>query len=66
MNWRVHLGLFLLADSFKSVRDLVRIRREGKEYVMQDGDVVEFRFSVTGQQEPPIVFDNRPKNIFNV
>jgi ribosome-binding ATPase YchF (GTP1/OBG family) len=24
-----------------------KVRMEGKEYIMQDGDVVEFRFNVT-------------------
>jgi ribosome-binding ATPase YchF (GTP1/OBG family) len=28
------------------VRELGRVRVEGKDYVMQDGDVVEFRFNV--------------------
>lgn len=36
----------LSAGSFKAAKDLGKIRLEGKEYVMQDGDVVEFRFSV--------------------
>lgn len=36
----------LSAGSFKAARDLGKIGLEGKEYVMQDGDVVEFRFSV--------------------
>jgi GTP-binding protein YchF len=32
--------------SWKKAKDLGKIRQEGKEYVMQDGDVVEFRFNV--------------------
>ena len=36
----------LSAGSFRVAKDLGKIRLEGKEYVMQDGDVVEFRFSV--------------------
>lgn len=36
----------LKAESFKRAKDLGQIRLEGKDYVVQDGDVVEFRFSV--------------------
>ena len=36
----------LSAGSFKVAKDQGKIRLEGKEYVMKDGDVVEFRFSV--------------------
>jgi GTP-binding protein YchF len=36
----------LSAGSFKVAKDLGKIRLEGREYVMKDGDVVEFRFSV--------------------
>jgi ribosome-binding ATPase len=32
--------------SFAKAREAGRLRIEGKEYVMQDGDVVEFRFNV--------------------
>jgi hypothetical protein len=32
--------------SYKSAREHGKLRLEGKEYVMQDGDVVEFKFSV--------------------
>lgn len=34
------------AGSYAKVRELGKLRTEGKEYVVQDGDVVEFRFSV--------------------
>lgn len=34
------------AGSFAAARAKGKIRSEGKEYVMQDGDVVEFRFNV--------------------
>ncbi|MDU5900286.1 MAG: DUF933 domain-containing protein, partial [Bifidobacterium sp.] len=33
--------------SIHAARDAGKLRQEGKEYVMQDGDVVEFRFNVT-------------------
>jgi hypothetical protein len=33
-------------ESLKKAKELGKIRLEGKEYVMQDGDIVEFRFSV--------------------
>jgi hypothetical protein len=34
------------ADGWKNSKELGLIRTEGKEYIMRDGDVVEFRFSV--------------------
>ena len=34
------------AGSMAAVKSAGRARMEGKEYVMQDGDVVEFRFNV--------------------
>jgi GTP-binding protein YchF len=34
------------AGSFKAARDMGLIRSEGKEYVVQDGDVILFRFNV--------------------
>lgn len=33
--------------SIRAARDAGKLRQEGKDYVMQDGDVVEFRFNVT-------------------
>ena len=32
--------------SFAKAREVGKLRLEGREYVMQDGDVVEFRFNV--------------------
>ena len=32
--------------SYQKVKEVGKLRTEGKEYVVQDGDVVEFRFSV--------------------
>ena len=34
------------AGSMLKARELGKVRMEGKDYVMQDGDVVEFRFNV--------------------
>jgi ribosome-binding ATPase len=34
------------AGSMLKARELGKVRMEGKDYVMQDGDVVEFRFDV--------------------
>ena len=34
------------AGSMAAARAAGRVRMEGKDYVMQDGDVVEFRFNV--------------------
>ena len=34
------------AGSMLKAREAGRVRMEGKDYVMQDGDVVEFRFNV--------------------
>jgi ribosome-binding ATPase len=36
----------LSAGSMLKAKELGRVRMEGKDYVMQDGDVVEFRFNV--------------------
>ncbi|MFG1928166.1 redox-regulated ATPase YchF [Cryptosporangium sp. NPDC048952] len=36
----------MAAGSMQEARSRGRVRMEGKEYVMQDGDVVEFRFNV--------------------
>ena len=36
----------LAAGSMLKAKEAGRVRMEGKDYVMQDGDVVEFRFSV--------------------
>ena len=33
--------------SIHAAREAGKLRQEGKDYVMQDGDVVEFRFNVT-------------------
>lgn len=32
--------------SEKAVKEAGRLREEGKEYVVQDGDIMEFRFNV--------------------
>ena len=37
---------FLEHGSFKACRDAGVLRLEGKDYVVQDGDIVEFRFNV--------------------
>ena len=42
----VSLEDFLVAGSFKACKDKGLLRMEGKEYVMQPGDIVEFRFNV--------------------
>jgi ribosome-binding ATPase YchF (GTP1/OBG family) len=34
------------AGSLLKAREAGRVRMEGKDYVMQDGDVVEFRFNI--------------------
>ena len=34
------------AESYKNAKTLGVLRNEGKAYVMQDGDVVEFKFNV--------------------
>ena len=36
----------LEAGSVANARSMGKVRLEGKDYVMQDGDVVEFRFNV--------------------
>jgi len=36
----------ILAGSYQKAKEQGKMRLEGKEYVMKDGDVVEFRFSV--------------------
>jgi len=42
----IHWDDLLEAGSWSKARDLGTLRVEGKEYVMADGDVVEFRFNV--------------------
>jgi len=32
--------------SVKAVKEAGKLRSEGKEYVVQDGDIIEFRFNV--------------------
>jgi len=42
----VNYETLLPLESLRKARELGKVRLEGKEYVMQDGDIVEFRFSV--------------------
>ncbi|HEY6531780.1 MAG TPA: redox-regulated ATPase YchF [Acidimicrobiales bacterium] len=42
----IHWDDLLAAGSWSKARDLGTLRVEGKDYVMADGDVVEFRFNV--------------------
>jgi len=42
----VHFGDLLAAGSMAAAKAAGKVRIEGKDYVMQDGDVVEFRFNV--------------------
>ncbi len=37
---------FLELGDFKAVKDAGKARLEGKEYIVQDGDIIEFRFNV--------------------
>jgi len=37
---------FLRAGDFKKAKELGLARLEGKEYIVQDGDIIEFRFNV--------------------
>ena len=37
---------FLEARDFKKAKEMGRVRLEGKEYIVQDGDIIEFRFNV--------------------
>lgn len=37
---------FMELGDFKAVKDAGKARLEGKEYVVQDGDIIEFRFNV--------------------
>ncbi len=34
---------WLLSDPFARAREVGKLRTEGKEYVVQDGDVIEFK-----------------------
>ena len=36
----------MAAGSMQAARAAGKVRIEGKDYIMQDGDVVEFRFNV--------------------
>ncbi len=42
----VHYDDLVSLGSFAKAREVGKLRLEGKEYVMRDGDVVEFRFNV--------------------
>ena len=42
----VSYGDLVAAGSMSAARAAGKVRMEGKDYVMQDGDVVEFRFNV--------------------
>ena len=42
----VHFDELIRLGSFAKAREAGRLRIEGKEYVVEDGDVVEFRFNV--------------------
>jgi len=42
----VHYDDLIAAGSFAKAKENAKLRIEGKEYVMKDGDVVEFRFNV--------------------
>ncbi len=42
----VHYDDLIAAGSFAKAKETAKLRIEGKEYVMKDGDVVEFRFNV--------------------
>ena len=37
---------FMTAGSELKVREMGRVRLEGKDYLMQDGDICHFRFNV--------------------
>ncbi|MBR4414117.1 MAG: redox-regulated ATPase YchF [Aeriscardovia sp.] len=37
----------MAAGSYEKVREAGKMRMEGKDYIMQDGDIVEFRFNVS-------------------
>ncbi|MBR2383992.1 MAG: DUF933 domain-containing protein, partial [Clostridia bacterium] len=42
IDWK----LLLECGSYTKAKELGKVRSEGKEYVMKDGDVVLFRFNV--------------------
>jgi ribosome-binding ATPase len=42
----VHYDDLVACGSFAKAKETGKLRLEGKEYVMKDGDVVEFRFNV--------------------
>ncbi len=42
----MHFDDLVSLGSFARAREAGRLRIEGKEYVVKDGDVVEFRFNV--------------------
>ncbi len=44
----VHFNELMQLGSFAKSREAGRLRIEGKEYVVKDGDVLEFRFNVSG------------------
>ena len=42
----IYLYLYIIAEKV-SAKEKGKVRSEGKEYVMQDGDVVEYYFNVS-------------------
>ena len=42
----VDASTLIEAGSYAAVRELGRLRLEGRDYLVQDGDVVHFRFNV--------------------
>jgi ribosome-binding ATPase YchF (GTP1/OBG family) len=43
----VHFNDLVALGSFAKAREAGKLRIEGKDYVVRDGDVVEFRFNVS-------------------
>ena len=44
--WTVHFDDLIQLGSFAKAREAGKLRIEGKDYVVKDGDVMEFRFNV--------------------
>ena len=46
MPKRFPMMIYLLAGSMAAAREKGKVRLEGKEYIVKDGDVMHFRFNV--------------------
>ena len=42
----IHYDKFIELNGYKEAKEKGQVRQEGKEYIVQDGDIIEFLFNV--------------------